>query len=175
MSDHFERVKSEILRRTAENGGPTPGDLLDALEATNDDFDNGLSGVTLLLSEHVKEDKARAKIQADVCAATHRVLINEEFTHQHAADAIDSAETRAALVEQAAVRAANLVAETAKKAAGVRVHAAEDAAVVLVDAAAEAPKRFTKEQIVANFWYLVALLAISGIVSGLFDRLFKSL
>lgn len=171
MSDHFERVKSEILQRTAKNGGPTSGDLLKALEATNEDFDEGLGAVTLLLSEHVKEDKARAKAQATVCAETHRKLITEEFTHQHATDASDNATTRAALVEQAAVRAASLVAETAKKAAGVRVHAAEDAAVVLTDAASAAPKRFTKEQIVANFWYLVALLALGGIINRLIEML----
>jgi hypothetical protein len=175
MSDHFEKVKSEILRRTAKNGGPTTGDLLEAIEGSNEDFDDGINAVTLLLADHVKEDKARAKAQSAMCAETHRKLINEEFTSQHASDRVDDATTRAELVEQAAVRAANLVAETAKKAAGVRVHAAEDAATVLVDAASEAPKRFTKEQIVANFWYLVALLAISGIVSGLFDRLMKSL
>lgn len=171
MSDHFEKVKSEILRRTAKNGGPTNLDMLDAIEATNEDLDVGLGAVTLLLSKHVEADKARAKMQADTCAETHRKLITTEFTRQHATDEVDNAETRAALVEQAAIRAANLVAETAKKAAGVRVHAAEDAATVLTDAASAAPKRFTKEQIVANFWYLVALLALGGIINRLTEML----
>ena len=176
MSDHFERVKSEILRRSAKNGGPTSGDLLDALEATNEDFDNSLGVVSKLLSDHVKEDKLRAKVKADTCAETHRKLITDEFTHQHATDEVDDATMHAALIadaaDKAAIKAASLVAETAKKVAGVRVHAAEEAAVVLTDAAEAAPKRFTKEQIVANFWYFVALLAISGIISGLFGRLF---
>lgn len=39
MSDHFEKVKTEILKRAAENGGPTSRDLLEALEATNEDND----------------------------------------------------------------------------------------------------------------------------------------
>jgi len=30
MSDHFEQVKTDILKRTAENGGPTP-DIPDTL------------------------------------------------------------------------------------------------------------------------------------------------
>ncbi len=167
MTDHFEKVKSEILRRTAKNGGPTPGDLLDALEATNEDFDNGLGAVSLLLSNHVKEDKNRAKAQADMCTETHRKLITEEFTHHHA-HAVLIAEAD----DRAAIKAATLVADTAKKVAVVRVAAAEDAAIVLADAAESAPKRFTKEQIVANFWYVVALLAISGLINGLIDKLF---
>jgi len=148
MTDHFEQVKSEILRRTAENGGPTPGDLLDALEATNEDFDNGLGAVTLLLSEHVKEDKARAKAQADMCAATHRKLINEEFTHQHATDEADDATTRAVLVTEVAEAAAQktlaLAAEkargvvsTAQGAAGEVIHTAEERAAILADAGEE--------------------------------------
>jgi hypothetical protein len=177
MSDHFEKVKSEILRRTSKNGGPTPADLLDAIEATNEDFDAGLGTVSLLLSEHVKEDKARARAQADVCAANHRKLISEEFTHQHAADEVDNAEMHAVLIadaaEKAAIKAANLVAETARKVAGVRVAAAEDAAVVLTDAAKEAPKRFTREQLVANFWIFVGLIVLSGIINSLTDLLFK--
>jgi len=39
VSDHFERVKTEILQRTTGNGGPTPLDLLNAIEATNTDQD----------------------------------------------------------------------------------------------------------------------------------------
>lgn len=176
MSDHFEKVKSEILRRTSKNGGPTLSDLLDGLEATNEDFDNGLGAVSLLLSEHVKEDKARAKVQADVCAQNHRKLISEEFTHQHATDEVDNAAMHATLIadtaDKAAVKAARLVAETAEKAAGVRVAAAEDAAVVLTDAADAAPKRFTREQIVANFWILVGLLVLSGAINAVTNLLF---
>jgi len=177
MSDHFEKVKSEILRRAAKNGGPTSGDLLDALEATNEDFDNGLGAVSLLLSTHIKEDKARAKAQAEECSERHRKLINEEFSHQHAADEVGNAEMHAALIaeaaEKAAIKAAALVADTAKKAAAVRVGAAEDAAVVLTDAADAAPKRFTREQLVANFWLLVGLLVLTGIVGGVADQIIK--
>ena len=148
MSDHFERAMQGIALRKKGNGGAVIDDVLTALVATNEDLDEGQIKVLRLLSEHVKEDKARAKAQADVCAANHRKLINEEFTHQHDSDKFADAETHAALVadaaEKAATKAAILVAETAKKAAGVRVHAAEDAATVLTDAASAAPKRFTK-------------------------------
>ena len=41
MTDNFERVKTDILLRTGANGGPTPRDLLKAIEASNQDFDNG--------------------------------------------------------------------------------------------------------------------------------------
>ncbi|HAM57216.1 MAG TPA: hypothetical protein DCQ64_18140 [Candidatus Rokubacteria bacterium] len=36
-----------------------------------------------------------------------------------------------------------------------------------------ARQKFSREQIVANFWILVALLALSGVVNGLIDALFK--
>lgn len=40
MSDHFEKAKDDILKRTVGNGGPTPLDLLDALQGLADDMDD---------------------------------------------------------------------------------------------------------------------------------------
>ena len=148
MSDHFEKVKSEILRRTARNGGPSASDLLDAIEATNEDFDTGLGSVSKMLSDHVKEDKVRARTQAEECSARHRKLISEEFTNDHKSHNADTAAARAILVtevaEAAATKTLTLAAEkarglvgTAQNVAGEVVHTAEEKAAILADAGEE--------------------------------------
>ena len=65
MSDHFEKAKSDILARTKDNGGPTPFDLLEALEATNDDFDDQMERnhsdhgeIICRLDDHIKKERA---------------------------------------------------------------------------------------------------------------------
>jgi len=40
VPDHFEGAKDDILKRTAKNGGPTPLDLLNAIEAADLDADD---------------------------------------------------------------------------------------------------------------------------------------
>lgn len=120
MSDHFEKVKSEILRRTANNGGPTTLDLLDAIEASNADFDDGLGRVGKVLSDHVKDDKLRAKTQAGECSERHRKLISGEPISDRKSYDVDTAAARAALVtEVAEAAAAKTLALAAEKARGV--------------------------------------------------------
>lgn len=58
MSDNFERLKTDILRRTADDGGPTALDLLNAIEATNDDNDADHAVIMARL------DKKRVLLQA---------------------------------------------------------------------------------------------------------------
>ena len=64
MSDHFEQVKTDILKRTAENGGPTPLDLLNAIEATNTDNDEDHKVIIATLAKHICDDKERAVLLA---------------------------------------------------------------------------------------------------------------
>lgn len=184
MSDHFELAMQDIALRKAANGGPKLDDVLMALVATNEDLDINHGETLKLLDDHIKGDKARVKeeannlaawqkAQAAACAEQHRIVISEEFSHHGSDDVADRAELVAATAKAAATEAARLVAEAAKAAAGVRVHAAEDAATVLTDAAEAAPKRFTREQLVANFWILVGLLAVGGVVNGLIDLIFN--
>ena len=183
MADHFEKAMQDIALHQATNGGPQLSDVLTALVATNEDLDLNHIETSTLLSDHIKGDKARAKEtakeleawqtgQAKACAEQHRVVISEEFTHHGADTDAQRAAIVADAVKAAAVEAARIVAETAKKTATVREGAAEDAAEVLHAAAEEQPKRFTREQLVANFWILFALLAFSGFVNGLIDLLF---
>lgn len=53
MADNFERVKSDILKRTAGNGGPTALDLLEAIEATNEDNDLAHTAIMDGLNAHL--------------------------------------------------------------------------------------------------------------------------
>lgn len=144
MSDNFERAMQGIAIRKRDNGGAIIDDVLTALVATNEDFDEGQTKVLRLFSEHVKEDKARAKAQADMCAATHRKLISEEFVSDHKSHDADTAAARATLVtevaEAAAAKTLALAAEkargvvsTAKGVAGETLTTAEDAAVLLAE------------------------------------------
>ena len=79
MSDKFEQVKTDILKRTTGNGGPTPLDLLNAIEATNTDNDEDHKVIIATLAKHICDDKERAvalatnltewrKQQAEECA-----------------------------------------------------------------------------------------------------------
>lgn len=131
MSDHFEKAKDAILKRAAENGGPTTGDLLDAIIATNEDLDANHSETLVLLAEHVKEDKARAahlaeelatyqKRQADECAEKHRGMVKAE------------------------------VAEVK-----------------------QSPRRYTRADLITNFWWLVGGIALVAIVSGITGQIVK--
>lgn len=184
MADHFERAMQAIALRKNENGGLKLDDVLTALVATNEDLDGNHIETRRLLSEHIKSDKARVKEearnlsawqkgQASACAEQHRVVISEEFAHHGGDTDAQRAAIVADAVKAAAVEAARIVAETAQKTATAREHSAEDAAGVLVAAADEKPKRFTREQLVANFWILVGLLAVGGVVNGLIDLLFN--
>jgi len=58
MSDHFEEVKTDILARTAGNGGPSPRDLLLAIEATNTDNDEDHRLIVDKIDSHL--------VQADI-------------------------------------------------------------------------------------------------------------
>jgi hypothetical protein len=168
-----------------KNGGSVTPDLfwtlIDALDkdlGAADDAGKARHDETIkLLAAHVREDEKRADAQAGKCSDLHRALLKEQFASEHESTAADAVTARAELVAEtakaAATEAARLVVKTAKDAAAVRVVAAEDAAGVLVDAAEKAPKRFTREQLVANFWILIGLLVVSGVVNGLTDLMFK--
>ena len=58
MSDHFEKAKDDILARTADNGGPSPYDLLLAIEATNTDNDEDHKTIIKKIDDHL--------VQADI-------------------------------------------------------------------------------------------------------------
>ena len=82
MSDHFERVKTDILKRTLTNGGPTPLDLLEALEATNEDNDEDHKVIIQTLSDHMSaEQKQAAKIAEEL--VTWRTRQAEECLYRH--------------------------------------------------------------------------------------------
>jgi len=59
MADHFEKAKDDILRRTAENGGPKPLDLLEALQGLADDMDEKHDEVVGIVNKHLKEASVR--------------------------------------------------------------------------------------------------------------------
>lgn len=160
MSDHFEQKMQEIALRTVANGGPQIPDVLSALVATNEDFDDSRKAVdkkldlnhteTLtLLEEHIKSDDERAKDiagnlaewqknQALRCVEEHRKLLERKPRRSTDPNRLD-----------------------------YTIAANDDPPETL-----ERRRKYTREQLVANFWILVGLLMVSGIVNGLLDMLF---
>ena len=94
MADNFERVKSEILKRTSGNGGPTPLDLLEAIEATNEDNDLAHTAIMEGLDAHlvqaemffdrVQKLEAYREDSEKNCARRIRALWQEEHLPVHA-------------------------------------------------------------------------------------------
>ena len=94
MADNFERVKSEILKRTSGNGGPTPLDLLEAIEATNEDNDLAHTAIMVGLNAHlvqaeiffdrVQKLEAYREDSEKNCARRIRALWQEEHLPVHA-------------------------------------------------------------------------------------------
>ena len=94
MADNFERVKSEILKRTTGNGGPTPLDLLEAIEATNEDNDLAHTAIMDGLSAHlvqaeiffdrVQKLEAYREDSERNCARRIKALWQEEHVPVHA-------------------------------------------------------------------------------------------
>jgi len=150
--------------------------VLTALVATNEDLDEGQSKVIRLLSDHVKEDKLRARAQADECSARHRKLINEEFTNDHKSNDARDAAARAALVtdvaEAAAAKTLALAAEkargvvsTAQGAAGEVIHTAEDKAAILAEDKEEGDiKRAWR---VAKWFVLVVAVVVANQIGNM--------
>lgn len=100
MSDHFEHAKDDILMRTEGNGGPTPRDLLLAIEALAQDSDEQHTesmdaNATLqeLLSTHCTEAELRDERiavletwrhdQVTHCEERVRELILQEHHERH--------------------------------------------------------------------------------------------
>jgi len=94
MADNFERVKSDILKRTAGNGGPTALDLLEAIEATNEDNDLGHAAIMDGLNAHlaqaeifferVEKLEAYREDSERNCARRIKALWQEEHLPVHA-------------------------------------------------------------------------------------------
>lgn len=94
MADNFERVKTEILQRTAGNGGPTPRDLLEAIEATNTDNDLAHTAIMEGLEAHlvqaeiffdrVQKLEAYREDSERNCARRIKALWHEEHVPIHA-------------------------------------------------------------------------------------------
>jgi len=94
MADNFERVKSDILKRTAGNGGPTPLDLLEAIEATNEDNDLAHTAIMDGLNAHlvqaenffdrVQKLEAYREDSEKNCARRIKQLWKEEHLPVHA-------------------------------------------------------------------------------------------
>ena len=94
MADNFERVKSDILKRTSGNGGPTPLDLLEAIEATNEDNDLAHTAIMDGLSAHlvqaenffdrVQKLEAYREDSEKNCARRIKQLWKEEHLPVHA-------------------------------------------------------------------------------------------
>ncbi len=140
MSDHFEQAMQSIAIHAAENGGPDVKDILVALQATNDDFDENHQQTLTMLSEHASEDKERAQ------------RVARELAEWKANQARECKEKHRELLRLTPLRS-----EDSPDAGGEEV----------------APKGYTREQLVANFWIIVALLCLSGVVNGLIDLLFR--
>lgn len=109
MSDHFEKAKDDILKRTAGNGGPSNLDLLEALQALalDDDEKHEETTSTILLvsakTAKVADDLAihcadavtyfekTAALESwrsetgKTCEKRVRTLIKEEHDEHHAA------------------------------------------------------------------------------------------
>jgi len=94
VSDNFERVKTEILQRTSGNGGPTPRDLLEAIEATNTDNDEDHKLIIKKIDDHlIQADMFFLKVQKleayredseKNCARRIKALWKEEHFPVHA-------------------------------------------------------------------------------------------
>jgi len=94
MADNFERVKSDILKRTSGNGGPTPLDLLEAIEATNEDNDLGHAAIMDGLNAHLAQAEvyfaktllleAYREDSEKNCARRIKALWHEEHLPVHA-------------------------------------------------------------------------------------------
>lgn len=184
MSDHFEKAMQGIALRSKENGGARLDDLLKAIVATNEDLDAHHEETLSLFDKQVERYRQRAGVLAAECRERHRLLFadggrvsSESAAVDHAALVADAAEMAAnkvaAQVESAAREAASAREASAKEAASARVDAAKTAAAVLVGAADDAPKKFTRDQLVSNFWLLVGLLIMTGVIGGVADQLIK--
>jgi hypothetical protein len=79
MSDHFEQAKNDILFRTEGNGGPTPRDLLLAIEALAQDSDDQHSE-SMDANATLQELLARHCIEADV--RDERLNVLETWRHE---------------------------------------------------------------------------------------------
>ena len=79
MSDNFERVKTEILKRSLENGGVTTGDLLEAIEATNTDNDEAHDDIIVTLTNATEKLALMEEASLDVVGAFSKVTKTDDF------------------------------------------------------------------------------------------------
>ena len=80
MSDHFEEVKTRILKDAAGNGGPTTRDLVDLIAASHSDNAAEHTKIVASLDAHVTKLDEMEERSMDIASGFAAVLVTPQFT-----------------------------------------------------------------------------------------------
>jgi hypothetical protein len=170
MSDHFERAKDDILLRTNENGGPTPKDLLIAMQALGTDVDEAVGGLERALKANHVETKQLAARNLNLIE--RHLTDNVHMTNPEFKTMISALESEHVEIAGDITRIESDIVEIKDNYSQLRrrePRRKDDSETEDFGKSWGQSKvpRMTRESIVANFWILVAVVATNSVVTYL--------